>query len=136
MTQEYIVTEEMLNGIIWSNFPGQRQKLGQTIRSNQRTLLQDTRDQGIKDGKVISCRFEDKCSLINVSWEQGYQDGSSAVQHDLNLLEDKAARAATLAENKRVLEMIDAALNERYDKSDQYDCGYRGGLAQVKAWLK
>ena len=54
------------------------------IRSRPHTLAPDDE---------MEIRFTSK----RQAWEQGYQDGGSAVQHDLNLIEDKAARTATLA---------------------------------------
>ena len=50
----------------------------------------------LRDGMEI--RFRTK----REAWEQGYQDGESAVQHDLNLIKDAAAKA----EREKVIEIL------------------------------
>jgi len=46
------------------------------------------------------------CNAFDEGWNKGFLDGGSAVQHDLNLIEDKAARAATLAAIKEDADIL------------------------------
>jgi hypothetical protein len=84
------------------------------LRSRPRLLEQ-------KPGCYLTCPFDDLCA--------------NDVEK-INEIERQSAYTAMFEENKRMLDKVESALNERYDKSEQYDCGYRSGLMQVKVWLK
>jgi L-2-hydroxyglutarate oxidase LhgO len=52
------------------------------------------------------------------AWEQGYQDGASVVQHDLNLIKQDAAKAAR-EQVLPVLEQCDMSLKRAIERSNE-----------------
>lgn len=89
---EYIITEEMVQCIeAWTQrYPEVSKDISAAIRSRPAPAPDDE----------MADRFTTKYE----AWSQGFQDGKIAATVDLNIIERRAARAATLAENKRVID--------------------------------